>query len=119
MYIEQLRNAMRNTISFDTINGIECMRPNICGRTFVVYVNDIKPCVDYIGNRCYRKFFGGQMEHVLDDLVAISFIQTPRELMQVIRELRNIGVHSTLEIYVEYVEGYIVPFTQIKEVYHV
>lgn len=116
MNIELLHKAMRNPVPFDTLNGIEYMRPNICGRNFVVYVHDINPCLDYLGNRCYRKFFGGQMEHVLIDYVAISYIKTPRELAQVVRELRNIGVHSALQICVEYVEGCIVPFTNIKEV---
>lgn len=114
MFTKQLLNAMRNPVPFDNLNGIEYVRPNICGRTFVIYVNDIKPCLDYLGNRCYRKFFGGQMEHVLHDYVAISFIKTPLELKRVVRELRNIGVRSTLEICVEYVEGCIIPFTKIQ-----
>ena len=115
MHTEQLHNAMRDPVPICTRNGIEYVRPNVCGRTFSVYVSDIKPCVNYIGNRCYRKFFGGQMEHVLDDCVEVYGIHTPYELKLVVRELRKLGVRSALQIGVEYVEGRFTPFTEIHE----
>ena len=113
MNTKQLLDAMHNPVQ--VFDG-EYVRPNICERTFVVYIdnaNDTKTCVNYIGNRCYRKFFGGQMEDVLENLVAISFIKTPRELIQVIQELRKLGVTSTLQLCVEYIEGYVIPFKEV------
>lgn len=101
MNIKQLRDAMRNPMYDD--------KPNICGRTFVVYISkpdDIKVCVDYIGNRCYRWFFKGQMEWVLDELVCISFIKTPADLLEVVRELRKLGIRHKVEVEVEYIQGY-------------
>lgn len=110
MNISELRSAMRNPMSF---NGMVYERPNICERTFVVYIShpdDINVCVDYIGHRCYRRFFAGQMEHVLDNLVAISYIKTPLELVELMRELRVLGVSHGFDVMVEYVMGYPVQF---------
>lgn len=48
---------------------------------------------------------GGQ---VLDDLVAISYINTPRQVLNVLNELRKMGVQGKIDLCVEYVEGYLV-----------
>ena len=102
---EQIYNAMHSRTQYACAN--------ICERMFTIYTSDVQPCLDYIGNRCYRKFFGGQMEHVLDDCVSIAYIRTPRELVEVVRELRKIGVHSALQICVEYIDGCPVLFTTV------
>ena len=97
------------------------LHPDLCGRTFTLYLGngyvdparntaeglrDVAICAQFLGNRCYRRFGGGQMEQVLDDMVCISFIQTPGEVLATIRALREMGIAGNINLLVEYVQGY-------------
>ena len=109
MNAKQLRQAMRSHKTFRTENGLVSIKPNICERTFVVYVGNqynINVCAKYIGRECYRQFHGGQMEQVLDDLICISYIRTPAEALNIVHELRKLGIIGTICLEAEYVQGY-------------
>ena len=107
------------------------MRPDICGRTFTLYIGngfvdparntpeglrDVATCVRFIGKRCYRvledTFDGylGQMEQVLDDLVCISYIPTPAKMLRLVNSLRRRGICGEIRCEIEYVPGYPVEF---------
>lgn len=116
-----IRDAIRNTIGIRDENGL--IRPDVCKRTFVLYLGngyedssmntpegarDVETCEKFLRGYCYRQFHGGQMEQVLEDLISISFIRSPREAMHVVRELRNMGIIGKIELYAEYIEGYLV-----------
>jgi hypothetical protein len=95
--------------------------PNLCARTFTLNIGngfvdpsmntmqglrDVEVCEQFLRNYCYRQFHGGQMEQVLDDMVCVSFIKTPREVMSIVRELRKLGIKGKIYLSVEYVEGF-------------
>ena len=118
---QSIRDAIRNTSGIRDENGL--IRPDVCKRTFVLYLGnghvdpamntpegaqDVQTCEKFLRGFCYRQFHGGQMEQVLEDLVCISFIRSPREVMHIVRELRNMGVIGKIDLYAEYIEGYLV-----------
>ena len=97
------------------------LRPDVCNRTFTIYLGsciastpwntalgaeDVETCAKFLKGRCYRHFHGGQMEQVLDNLVAISFIRTPAEALTIIEELRKFDIMGTIRLEVEYVQGF-------------
>lgn len=116
-----IRDAIRNISGIRDERGL--IRPDVCKRTFVLYLGngyedpsmntpegaqDVKTCEKLLCGFCYRQFHGGQMEQVLEDLVSISFVHTPHEVMHIVRELRNMGIIGKIELYAEYIEGYLV-----------
>lgn len=124
-----LRNAMRQMDYIYMEDGLHRVRPDICSRMFVVnfgngYIDesmntvqglrDVECAVSkYLRGRCYRQFFGGQMEQVLDDMISISYIKTPAQVITVVKELRKMGIKGRISIGVEYVEGHTY---EIKEI---
>ena len=95
--------------------------PDLCGRTFALYLGngyvdpamntaagaqDVKTCEKFLRGYCYRQFHGGQMEQVLEDLVCVSYIRTPAEVLNVIRELRKFGIIGAIHLFAEYAQGY-------------
>lgn len=89
----------------------DLLRPDLCKRTFVLYIDgayDVQVCADFLDGYCYRQFHEGQMEQVLDDLVCLSFIPTPADVLDTICGLRNLGITGAIQLYVEYVQGYVV-----------
>ena len=139
MNTSDIRRAMRfgthdELIAMAYALAHEPLRPDICGRTFTLYVGngfvdparntaagaqDVATCVRFInhnGKRCYRvledEFDGylGQMEQVLDDLVCISYIPTPAMMLRLAKSLRRRGIIGDIRCEVEYVQGYPVEF---------
>lgn len=101
-------------------------RPDVCHRTFNLCfgngwadpsrntpqgAKDVAVCEKFLRGYCYRQFHGGQMEQVLDDLVCVSYIKTPREVLSIVDELRNMGIRSEIRLEAEYVIGYPVDLT--------
>ena len=87
------------------------LRPDLCKRTFALYINrasDVQLCADFLDGYCYRQFHEGQMEQVLEDLVCLSFIPTPADVLDTICGLRRFGITGPIQLYVEYAEGYLV-----------
>lgn len=97
------------------------LRPDLCNRTFTLYLGngyvdvsmntaegmrDVATCEKFLRGHCYRKFHGGQMEQVLDDLVCVSYIRTPAEALSVINELRKMGITGAIRMEAEYAQGY-------------
>lgn len=116
-----IRDAIRNTIGIRDENGL--IRPDVCKRTFVLYLGngyedpsmntpegaqDVEVCAEFLRGRCYRQFHGGQMEQVLEDLISVSFIRSPSEVLHIVRQLRKMGIIGKIELYAEYIEGYLV-----------
>lgn len=100
---------MREPVPVYTENGMELVAPNICNRAFTLYArngSDIQICEEYLRGYCFRKFCGGQMEHVLDDLMIVSYLHTPADVICAVHALRNMGVAGTIGLYTEYVNGY-------------
>lgn len=112
-------HAMRNGVVFPA-EDVQ-LKPDICKRTFTLYVGngfvdesmntpeglrDVEVCAKFLRGYCYRRFGGGQMEQVLDDLVCISYIHTPSDVLYIVRELRRRGISGGIRLEVEYVEGY-------------
>lgn len=106
--MESIKAALRNGAMVYGRNGLEHVRADVCNRTFVLYCDDVQTCDKYLRGCCYCQFHGGQMEQVLDDLVAISFIHSPREVLNILNELRKMGVRGKIDLCVEYVEGFLV-----------
>lgn len=111
-----LADAMNGDFLF-TENGLEFVKPDLLQRTFTVYVGngfvdasrntpqgqqDVNLCAAFLGEFCYRPFHGGQMEQVLDDLVAVSYIPTPAKALEVVYALRAMGVKGRIGLEVEY-----------------
>ena len=82
-------------------------------KTFVLYIGngysdpsrntvqgsyDVRILADFLRGHCYRQFHGGQMEQVLDDMIAISYIKTMDEVYTIIAELRKLGVNGKIRI---------------------
>lgn len=124
-----LKDAMRQIDYCYMEDGLRRVRPDICSRMFVVnfgngYIDesmntvqglrDVECAVSkYLRGRCYQQFFGGQMEQVLDDMISISYIKTPAQVVTIIKELRKMGIKGRIFIGVEYVEGHTY---EIKEI---
>lgn len=106
-----IRDAIRNGADVYGPNGIVHVRSDVCNRTFVLYIqgrHNVQTCARFLRGYCYRQFHGGQMEQVLDDLVGIFYIRSPREALAILDELRKMGVYGKIDLCAEYVEGYIV-----------
>lgn len=104
----EIRKAMRDCQYVYGRNGLEAIRPDVCNRTFTIYVgnsSDVATCAKFLRGYCYRQFHGGQMEQVLDNLICISFIRTPAAALAVIRELRKLGISGKISLEAEYVEA--------------
>lgn len=101
-------------------NGALGEKADVCNRAFVLYVGngfvdaskntpqgaeDVVTCEKFLRGRCYRQFHGGQMEQVLDDLICISYIKTPREALSIVAELRKFGIKGEIRLEVEYIIG--------------
>ena len=96
-------------------------RPDVCHRTFNLYfgngwadpsrntpqgAKDVAVCEKFLRGYCYRQFHGGQMEQVLDDLICVSYVKTPREVLSIVDELRKLGVRGEIRCEVEYIIGH-------------
>lgn len=109
---DKILSAIRNGVKlYDSDNNrFMYEKGDICNREFVVYYDtphDMKVAEDFIGYRCYRNFHHlGQIENYLPELGGVGFIKTPKDLLRVIRELRNMGMTGRLCVEVEYVQGY-------------
>ena len=119
-------SAIRNGAQVYGERGLEHVHSDICNRTFVLFIGngfvdtskntaqgvlDVKTCVHYLNGYCYRPFCGGQMEQVLEELVAISYIKTPLDAIRTVKVLRKMGVKGEIRLEVEYVEGHSVEVT--------
>lgn len=104
-----LVDRMRKPCRVYTGNGMEMVKTDICNRRFTLYVDaeqDVQLCADYLRGYCYRHFCGGQMEHVLNWLVVVSYLRTPRDVLAAVQALRNLGVAGPVRCCAEYVDGY-------------
>lgn len=112
--MNQLAHAMRfGAPDPETVQAYLCagdpLRPDLCNRTFVLYIageRDVATCEKFLRGFCYRQFHGGQMEQVLEDLVCVSYIRTPAEVLSIIRELRKFGIIGAISLEAEYAQGY-------------
>lgn len=105
---QEFRKHIRKPVPVYTENGLEYLMPDICNRMFTLSVSDeqsIRLCAEYLRGYCYRHFCGGQMEHVLDDLVIIAYIRTPEDVIRTVRGLRSLGIIGKIACCAEYVEG--------------
>lgn len=122
----EIRKAMRYGTADDNIAlayymAEDPLRPDLCNRWFTIYVGngysnpafntiegrrDVRICEKFLHGFCHRQFYGGQMEQVLYDLVAVSYIRTPAEVLQIVGELRKMGITGEIRLEAEYVEGY-------------
>lgn len=116
----EIRRVIREGVTVYSANGLEIRPVDVCRRTFSVYVGnenvdksrnteqgkkDVAICAKYLDGYCYKHFAGGQMEQVLDELVAISYIATPMQVRETIDALRGMGVNGRISVFVEYMEG--------------
>ena len=89
---------------------------DLCQRTFILYMNgdDVATCADFLRGYCYRQFHGGQMEQVLDDLVCVSYLPTPADVLACVHALREFGIAGEIWCEVEYAQGYPVYFKSYR-----
>ena len=107
--LDAVKAALRNGATVYGSHGLEHVSADVCSRTFTLHCDDVQTCSKYLRGYCYRQFHGGQMEQVLDNLVAVSYIHSPRQALIVLNELRKMGVCGKIDLCVEYVEGHLVP----------
>ena len=72
--------------------------------------HDIQIAEHYLRDYCVKRFHSGQMEVYLDNLGGVGFIPKPVDMLEVIRELRELGMTGDLSVALEYVEGNMVEF---------
>ena len=123
---DTIRSAIRNGANVYGRNGLEHVSSDICNRTFVLFIGnglvdtskntaqgalDVKTCAHYLNGYCYRPFYGGRMEQVLEELVEVSYIKTPLDAIRTVKALRRMGIKGEIRLEVEYVEGHSVEVT--------
>lgn len=64
-------------------------------------LRDVAICRKIIGNCCYVRYMGGQMEQVLDDGVSLSFLPDMNSVDNAVIALREAGIMGALSIQID------------------
>lgn len=89
-------------------------RPKTTYCLYLAHPNDCKICMDYIGDRCYRRFVHGQMEDVQIGLISIAYIHDLQKVEETVHALRALGCVGNIDLFEEVDDGYTIGELEVR-----